>query len=102
MDRLIRKLKRLQKMEQGEKAKVLLREQRYFETNRSRCNYPTFEKTEWPIGSGAVEGSCKNLIKERMAVSGQHWICERMEGMAALRSIFFNGDWDLLWKWQAA
>jgi hypothetical protein len=31
-----------------------------------------------PIASGAVEGACKNLIKDRMERSGMRWT----EGMA--------------------
>ncbi len=49
-----------------------------------------------------MEGSCKSLIKERMAGSGQHWCNDGMEEMAALRTALFNDDWDRIWEEQAA
>jgi len=102
VERLIRELLRLEKMSCAERAKALKSERGYFENNRKRCNYPEYVKAGWPIGSGAVEGSCKSLIKERMAGSGQHWSSDGMEEMAALRTALFNGDWDNLWQQDAA
>ncbi len=32
--------------------------------------YRRFRREGWPIGSGAVEGACKSLIKQRTNLSG--------------------------------
>ena len=33
-------------------------------------DYARFEREGWPIGSGAVEATCKHLVKERFCVTG--------------------------------
>ncbi len=40
----------------------------YFERNRHRMQYDECLALGYPIGTGAVEGTCKNLVKERMAL----------------------------------
>ena len=36
----------------------------YFRNNRSRINYHKYLATESLIGNGAMEGACKQLVKE--------------------------------------
>ena len=51
-----------------------------------------------PIGSGAIEGTCKNLLKGRMAGVGMRWDAEQgIEPMCALRVRMFNQWWEDLW-----
>lgn len=84
------------------KRKLIAEQQTYFTNNQDRMDYPSYEAAGWPIGSGAVEGACKNLIKERMAGAGQRWSQEGIEQMAALRTVLFNKDWDELCSKMAA
>ena len=52
-----------------------------------------------PIGSGAIEGTCKNLIKGRMDGVGMRWDTDKgIELMTALRVRLFNERWDDLWS----
>lgn len=71
----------------------------YFEKHRQRMRYPEYESQGLPIGSGAIEGTCKNLIKGRMSCVGQRWGAEKgIEQMTALRVRIFNERWDDLWQ----
>ena len=45
----------------------------YFKRYRGQMQYRRFRREGWPIGSGAVEGACKSLIKQRTNLSGQRW-----------------------------
>lgn len=57
----------------GVSAKALLDAAGYFYRNKTRMRYDVYLKNGWPIASGAVEGACKNLIKDRMERSGMRW-----------------------------
>lgn len=71
----------------------------YFAQHRERMRYPEFEALGLPIGSGAVEGACKNLIKGRMDGVGMRWDAqEGIELMTALRVRLFNERWEDLWS----
>lgn len=70
----------------------------YFETHKNRMSYPQYEAMGLPIGSGAIEGTCKNLIKGRMDGVGMRWGAEQgIERMTALRVRLFNERWQDLW-----
>lgn len=67
--------------------------------HRRRMRYPEFKSMGLPIGSGAIEGTCKNLIKGHMAGVGMRWDAdEGIELMMALRVRMFNEHWEDLWK----
>ncbi len=71
----------------------------YFALHRERMRYPEFEAQDLPIGSGAIEGTCKNLIKGRMDGVGMRWDAqEGIEPMVALRVRMFNEHWEDLWS----
>lgn len=70
----------------------------YFRTHRARMRYAEFERMGLPIGSGAIEGTCKNLIKGRLDGVGMRWdVAEGIELMTALRVRMFNERWEDLW-----
>ncbi len=52
----------------------------------------------WPIASGPVEGTCKNLIKDRMERSGMRWIEKMAEAIVKLRAVYLSGDFDAYWE----
>jgi hypothetical protein len=71
----------------------------YFAGHRERMRYPEFEALGLPIGSGAIEGTCKNLVKGRMDGVGMRWDAEEgIELMTALRVRLFNERWEDLWN----
>jgi hypothetical protein len=57
-------------------------------------DYPKALAAGWPVGTGIIEGACRYLVKDRMAVSGARWRLEGAEAVLKLRAIRKNGDWD--------
>ena len=78
----------------GSKAKTVNDVTRYYHNNRHRMKYDQYLAAGYPIGSGAVEGACRNLVKDRMEGSGMRWKPEGAQAMLSLRATFLNGDWD--------
>jgi hypothetical protein len=55
-----------------------------------------------PIGTGAVEGSCKFVVQERFKLPGCRWSDAGLRAMLALKQLRLNGQWDCLWRPKAA
>jgi len=66
----------------------------YFQNNRSRMRYDEYLEAGFPIGTGVVEGACRNLVKDRMERAGMRWIVEGAQAMLDLRATYLNGEWD--------
>ena len=97
IDALIDEMERLAgQWQSGKKRQACEAQLHYFREHRERMRYDRFAAAGLPIGSGAIEGTCKCLVKKRMAASGMHWGEEQIEPMVALRTVLFNGDWDEL------
>ena len=50
------------------------------------------------IGSGQVEGECKNMVGRRLKQTGAQWRVRRVNRMATLCSTLYSGDWALYWE----
>lgn len=74
--------------------KVLTQTANYFERNLPYMDYPTYLANGLPIASGAIEGACRHLIKDHMALSGMHWSQEGAESLLHLRAVAENDDWE--------
>ena len=70
----------------------------YLYRNRARMRYDEYLALGWPIGSGPVEGACKNIIKDRMERSGMRWTEQMAEAIVQLRAIYLSGDFDRYWE----
>jgi hypothetical protein len=81
----------------GQKKKTLLSVSGYLRRNRSRMRYDEYLAKGWPIASGAVEGACKNVIKDRMERSGMRWSEDGAEAMVKLRATYLSGDFEKFW-----
>ncbi|HVO58420.1 MAG TPA: ISKra4 family transposase [Dongiaceae bacterium] len=81
----------------GVKRSTLLALAAYFYRNRHRMRYDEYLANGWPIASGAVEGACKNLIKDRMERSGMRWTETMAEAVVKLRAIYLSGDFNGYW-----
>lgn len=86
----------------GKKRERIEEEITYLEAGRRRMDYPRYRKEGWPIGSGAVEGTCKHLVKERFNVTGAQWRRANIPNVLALRLSLFNEEWDRFWQEEAA
>jgi hypothetical protein len=82
----------------GEARKTLLQVARYYWGNRSRMRYHVYLAAGLPVASGAVEGACKNVVKDRMERSGMRWTENGAEAMLKLRSAYLSRDLDEYWE----
>lgn len=81
----------------GEARKTLLGVARYLYRNRTRMRYHEYLAAGLPIASGAVEGACKNLVKDRMERSGMRWKEDSAEAMLRLRATYLSADFEEYW-----
>jgi hypothetical protein len=78
----------------GAKKKTLAAVCAYLEANRERMRYDEYLAAGYPIASGAVEGACRNLVKDRMERAGMHWTIPGAQAMLDVRSIYVSGLWE--------
>jgi hypothetical protein len=69
----------------------------YLQRNANRMDYPTYERAGWPISSGPMESFCKQL-GQRLKGPGMRWNRVNVSPMAALVSLWANGEWDQHWQ----
>jgi len=82
----------------GKKRKALESAANYFEDKVDMMRYDEFLALGLPIGSGAVEGACKNVVGDRFERSGMRWCIEGAEPMLKMRSIERSGDLTEYWQ----
>ncbi len=66
----------------------------YYDQNRERMRYDEYLAAGYPIASGAIEGACRHLVKDRMERAGMHWTLAGAEAMLEVRSLFVSGHWE--------
>ncbi len=71
----------------------------YFTDNADRLDYPRFVARQLPIGSGAVESGCKQLISKRAKGAGMRWTPQGAQAIANLRALHQSGHgrWAMFW-----
>ena len=78
----------------GSRQKTLASVTQYFDNNRHRMKYDEYLAAGYPLGTGPVEGACRNLVKDRFERSGMRWSIPGAQAMLALRATYLNGDWE--------
>ena len=73
----------------------------YIERNRERMRYDRFRAQGLQIGSGVVEGACKNLVGGRLKRSGMHWTVDGANAILELRSCILSGRYEQFWELRA-
>ena len=53
----------------------------------------------WPIATGVIEGACRHLVKDRLAITGARWSLPGAEAVLLLRALITNGDLDTYWTY---
>jgi len=81
----------------GDKRKIIDSALGYLYANRDRMHYDRYLAEGLPIASGAVEGACKNLVKDRMERSGMRWKKPTAEAVLKLRALYLSEDFEAYW-----
>jgi hypothetical protein len=70
----------------------------YLSHNRDSLWYRERLAEGLPIGSGLVEGTCKNMIGKRLKLNNPRWLVPRAVNMAALRCLHYSELWQPYWE----
>lgn len=71
---------------------------KYLLQNKKMLKYDEYLRQGFPIATGVIEGACRHLINDRMALTGARWGLERAEAILKLRSLRSSGDFDEYWE----
>lgn len=66
----------------------------YYRKNLKRMRYSVFLKRDLLIGSGAVESAHRNVLQQRMKLSGQRWTRSGFQQVANLRVVYKSNKWN--------
>lgn len=71
----------------------------YFERNRERMRYRSFQECKLYYSSAVVEAGCKNVVGVRLKLKrgGMHWSVDGANKIAALRSCVVSHRFDDFW-----
>jgi hypothetical protein len=72
----------------------------YLERNRKHMRYEICLARGYPVGSGVIEGACRNLINDRLELTGMSWTIRGAESMMRLRAVHINKDWEAFWSFR--
>jgi hypothetical protein len=72
----------------------------YLERNKRHMRYDLCLEKGYPIGSGVIEGACRNLINDRLELTGMRWTFPGAESMIRLRAVYINSDWKDFWSFR--
>jgi hypothetical protein len=69
----------------------------YVAQHKDHMNYSDYRKAGWPIGTGIMESSCKQLVGLRLKGPGMHWTEAGALAVTALRTMELNQKWHQFW-----
>ncbi|MFO0809394.1 MAG: hypothetical protein U0746_12275 [Gemmataceae bacterium] len=69
----------------------------YFEPHGGHTDYAGRLADGRSIGSGMVEGACKQVVGRRLKQTGARWKVRRVERMAAQCAVQASDQWDAYW-----
>lgn len=71
--------------------------ERYLRRYRQFMDYAGMKSRGFPIGSGVVESACKQIVSERMKLSGMRWHKAGGQRTMTLRCLLLSGIWDAVY-----
>lgn len=74
----------------------------YLAEHQHRMIYSRLRRDDLDIGSGAVEGAVRNLVRMRLDGPGMRWGRDRAEMMLHLRCVLLNAEWEDFERYLAA
>ena len=69
---------------------------RYYTEHEDRMMYKTYKTQGLLIGSGPIEAAHRNVIQQRMKLSGQKWSKSGVQAIANLRCYHQSGAWNIV------
>lgn len=60
--------------------------------------YDEYLEQGYPLASGVIEGACRHLVNDRMAITGARWRLDRAEAVLRIRALRASGDFDEYWE----
>jgi hypothetical protein len=93
--KVLKSLEDLKKSVKRNHRDLVKRESAYFESHRTRLDYQAGVTAGEPIGSGAMESTCRQY-QCRFKRPGQFWSTAGDEALLALETFWRNGRWHLL------
>jgi len=67
---------------------------RYYENNLTRMQYKTYLEKGYLIGSGAIEAAHRNVVQQRLKLSGQRWSATGAQQIVNLRACKKSSQWN--------
>ncbi|MFC9616417.1 hypothetical protein [Streptomyces sp. NPDC056938] len=65
---------------------------RYLTGHADRLHYDTALACCWPIATGAIEGVCRHIIADGLAITGSRWGLDSSEAILKFRAVKDKGD----------
>ena len=75
---------------------------RYLSNHSPYLRYDRYLVKGLPVATGVIEGGCRHLIKDRMAVTGARWSLNGAEAVLRLRALRSSRDFDEYWTFHEA
>jgi hypothetical protein len=72
--------------------------ERYLRRYHRFMDYAAMKSRSYPIGSGVVESACKQIVSERMKLSGMRWHKQGGQRTMTLRCLLLSGIWDMVYE----
>ncbi len=69
----------------------------YLQKRETHMQYPTYQATGWPLGSGSVESANKVVVEARLKGAGMRWERQNVNRMLVLRNAVCNRRWNETW-----
>lgn len=84
----------------GEHAKIISTTLTYLRNKLPYLsNYPRALAEGWPIASGVIEGACRHIVADRLAITGARWSLPGAQAMLNLRALHASGQSGTYWTY---
>jgi len=97
-DRVVEVIENLKSIKPRRKEVVEAKETaiHYYTEHEDRMLYKTYKTQGLLIGSGPIEAAHRNVIHQRLKLSGQRWSIEGAQAIANLRCYHQSGAWNIM------
>lgn len=65
----------------------------YYKNHEKRMRYKEFLEQGLIIGSGAMEAAHRNVLQQRLKLSGQRWTMDGLQQLTQLRVVYESNNW---------